>query len=59
MRKKDAILAMGKVSVRDARTVLRSVAAALPGTVFVFTIKRNNEEKTLSITLGKRPISDQ
>ncbi|MDF7673767.1 trypsin-like peptidase domain-containing protein [Acetobacteraceae bacterium ESL0709] len=59
LRKKDAILAMGKVQVKDARTVLRSVAAALPGTVFVFTIKRDNEEKTLSITLGKRPASDQ
>lgn len=59
LRKKDSILAMGKVVVKDARTVLRSVAAALPGTVFVFTIKRNNEEKTLSIALGKRPNSDQ
>ncbi|MXV44972.1 trypsin-like serine protease [Saccharibacter sp. 17.LH.SD] len=57
LRKKDEILAMGNVSVHDARTVLRSVAAAHPGTVFVFTIRRHGVVEKLSVTLGKRPAS--
>ncbi|MXV37035.1 PDZ domain-containing protein [Saccharibacter sp. EH611] len=58
LRRKDEILAMGSSAVHDARTVLRSVAAAHPGTVFVFTIRRHGQVKTLSITLGQRPSSD-
>ncbi|PHI96657.1 hypothetical protein BG621_02540 [Parasaccharibacter apium] len=58
LRKKDAILAIGDVPVHDARTVLRSVAAAHPGTVFNFTIRREGKEMTLPVTLGKRPIAD-
>lgn len=57
LRPGDAILEMGHVPVHDARTVLRSVAVAHPGTVFIFTIRRHGEVKTLSITLGKRPLS--
>lgn len=58
LRRKDEIVAMGTSAVHDARTVLRSVAAAHPGTVFVFTIRRHGQIKTLSITLGQRPSSD-
>lgn len=58
LRRKDEILAMGGVTVRDARTVLRSVAAAHPGTIFTFTIRRQGEIKTLSVTLGQHPASD-
>lgn len=58
LRKKDAILAIGDVPVHDARTVLRSVAAAHPGTVFNFTIRREGKEMTLPVTLGERPVAD-
>lgn len=58
LRKKDAILAIGDVPVRDARTVLRSVAAAHPGTIFNFTIRREGKIMTLPVALGKRPTAD-
>ncbi|WP_241664058.1 S1C family serine protease [Oecophyllibacter saccharovorans] len=58
LRKGDEILAMGDVPVHDARTVLRSVAAAHPGTVFNFTIRRDGAIRTLAIRLGKYPLSD-
>lgn len=58
LRKKDAILAIGHIAVHDARTVLRSVAAAHPGTIFNFTIRRHGEVMTLPVTLGKRPVTD-
>ncbi|MCX8667280.1 trypsin-like peptidase domain-containing protein [Acetobacteraceae bacterium B3987] len=57
LRKKDAILAIGNVPVHDARTVLRSVAAAHPGTVFNFTIRREGKVITLPVALGKRPTA--
>lgn len=57
LRRGDAILEMGNVPVRDARTVLRSVAVAHPGTVFIFTIRRHGEVRKLSITLCRRPPS--
>lgn len=58
LRKKDAILAIGDVPVHDARTVLRSVAAAHPGTIFNFTIRREGKVLTLPVALGKRPMAD-
>ncbi|MBA5725561.1 endopeptidase [Bombella sp. TMW2.1880] len=57
LRKKDAILAIGNVPVHDARTVLRSVAAAHPGTIFNFTIRREGKVITLPVALGKRPTA--
>lgn len=57
LRKKDAILAIGNIPVHDARTVLRSVAAAHPGTVFNFTIRREGKIITLPVALGKRPTT--
>ncbi|MCX5616148.1 trypsin-like peptidase domain-containing protein [Bombella sp. TMW 2.2559] len=58
LRKRDAILAIGDVPVHDARTVLRSVAAAHPGTIFNFTIRREGKVMTLPVALGKRPMAD-
>lgn len=55
LRRGDVILAVGGGPVHDARTVLRSVAIAHPGTVFEFSIRRHDQPQTLSITLGKRP----
>lgn len=58
LRRGDEILSMGDVPVQDARTVLRSVAAAHPDTVFNFTIRRQGAIRTLAVKLGKRPITD-
>ncbi|WP_229707564.1 S1C family serine protease [Bombella mellum] len=58
LRKKDAILAIGEIPVHDARTVLRSVAAAHPGTIFNFTIRREGKVMTLPVALGRRPTAD-
>ncbi len=59
VRAGDVILAVNGKSVDDSRALLRAVAAVTPGQGVRLTLRRQGREIDLSVTVGRRPSSEQ
>jgi serine protease Do len=55
----DQVLAIDGKPVENARTLIRSVAAAPPGSALHLSLHRHNHDLDISVTVGKRPADDQ
>jgi serine protease Do len=55
----DQVLAIDGKPVENARTLIRSVAAAPPGSALRLSLHRRDRDLDVSVTVGKRPADDQ
>lgn len=58
IRKGDFITTVGSERVENARTLIRAVAAAKPGTVLPLTVRRRNATVVLQVPIGVRPADE-
>ncbi|GBR04544.1 S1C family serine protease [Acetobacter oeni] len=58
VRKGDFITTVGADRVENARTLIRVVAAAKPGTVLPLTVRRKAATVVLQVPIGARPADD-
>lgn len=59
LKSQDAILAVNGDPIRDSRQLARKVAEHDPNTPVELTIRRGNEEKTVKVTLGTFPRTQE
>ncbi|MGE0039496.1 MAG: Do family serine endopeptidase [Xanthobacteraceae bacterium] len=55
----DVITAVNGTAVKDARDLAKQIGALTPGSTAKLTVWRKGEEKTMSLTLGELPKSQQ
>jgi serine protease Do len=55
----DVITAVNGTAVKDARDLAKQIGALTPGATAKLTVWRKGEEKTMSLTLGELPKSQQ
>jgi serine protease Do len=53
----DIITAIDGNEVKNVRDLARKIGAMAPGTVIKLSVERNDEKKTLSLTLSQQPRS--
>ncbi|WP_242010829.1 S1C family serine protease [Acetobacter musti] len=58
VRKGDFVTTVGSERVENARTLIRAVAAAKPGTVLPLTVRRKTATIVLQVPIGVRPADD-
>jgi S1-C subfamily serine protease len=51
----DVIVKVGKVEPKDTETLLKVLSESKPGDKLPITIKRDDKEQTITVTLGERP----
>jgi serine protease Do len=59
VRSGDQVLAIDDKPVESARALIRSVAAAPPGSALRLSLHRRDTDLDVSVTVGKRPADDQ
>ena len=59
LKEKDVIIAMNAIEIESANQLKNKVSSAKPGEIIIFTVIRNDINKTIMVTLGTRPNQDE